>query len=58
MISSFAPDISKAKLSALRINSILKRQPAIDSFKTDENSADSIYGHIIFKNVSFNYPMR
>jgi ATP-binding cassette subfamily B (MDR/TAP) protein 1 len=57
--SSFAPDISKAKSSAINVSRLIDRQPTIDSWSQKGKSIERLeYGHLEFKDVHFRYPTR
>ncbi|CAF1189276.1 unnamed protein product [Adineta ricciae] len=55
---SMMPQYSKARSAALRIFSLIKRQPFIHMNEGISLSADQIIGEIEFRNVYFSYPMR
>ncbi|KAI3805867.1 hypothetical protein L1987_21754 [Smallanthus sonchifolius] len=56
--SSFAPDTSKAKSSAVSIFSILDRKSEIDPSDDSGVTMDSVKGEIELRHVSFKYPTR
>jgi len=57
--SSFAPDISKAKSSAINVNRLIERQPQIDAWSGKGKHIKSLdQGHLQFKDVHFRYPTR
>jgi hypothetical protein len=57
--SSFAPDISKARTSAIKVNRLMERVPQIDSWSAKGKRIDKLeQGHLIFKDVHFRYPSR
>ena len=56
---SFAPDISKAKQSAIHVNRLMDRVPMIDSRSGKGKHVDHLdRGYLQFKNVHFRYPTR
>ncbi|KAM4705168.1 ATP-dependent translocase ABCB1-like [Rhinophrynus dorsalis] len=56
--SSFAPDYSKAMISAAHIFSLLERVPLIDSYSNEGTQPENCSGNVMFKGVRFNYPTR
>jgi len=57
--SSFAPDISKARLSSIHVNRLMERIPQIDSWSTKGKRIDTLEsGHLEFRDVHFRYPTR
>ncbi|KAG8443194.1 hypothetical protein GDO86_011850 [Hymenochirus boettgeri] len=56
--SSFAPDYSKAMISAAQIFSLLEREPLIDSYSSDGDKPKSCSGNVVFNSVQFKYPTR
>ncbi|XP_062574024.1 ATP-dependent translocase ABCB1-like isoform X1 [Saccostrea cucullata] len=56
--SSFLPDYSKAQHAAGLIFKILETIPGIDIYSQRGTYLNNVDGRIVFKNVSFNYPMR
>ena len=57
--SSFAPDISKAKQSAINVNRLMERVPMIDSWSAKGKHIETLEaGHLEFKDVHFRYPTR
>ncbi|CAB4376476.1 unnamed protein product [Rhizophagus irregularis] len=57
-IFSFAPNITKAKISAESIVKLIENVPEIDSWSQSGKNIDDIKGHIKFSNVYFRYPTR
>ncbi|KAM5187674.1 ATP-dependent translocase ABCB1 isoform 1-T2 [Callospermophilus lateralis] len=57
-VSSFAPDYTKAKVSASHIIMIIEKIPAIDSYSTEGLKPPMLEGNVTFDEVMFNYPMR
>ncbi|CAB4485985.1 unnamed protein product [Rhizophagus irregularis] len=57
-IFSFAPNITKAKISAESIVKLIENIPEIDSWSQSGKNIDDIKGHIKFSNVYFRYPTR
>nr|XP_045016869.1 phosphatidylcholine translocator ABCB4 isoform X4 [Jaculus jaculus] len=56
--SSFAPDYTKAKLSAAHLFCLFERQPLIDSYSREGVWPDKFEGSVTFNEVMFNYPTR
>ncbi|XP_071713966.1 ABC transporter B family member 11-like [Rutidosis leptorrhynchoides] len=56
--SSFAPDSSKAKSSAMSVFSILDRNSEIDPSDESGEKLETIKGEIKIRHVSFKYPTR
>ncbi|OCT75648.1 hypothetical protein XELAEV_18030832mg [Xenopus laevis] len=56
--SSFAPDYTKAMISAAHIFSLLERVPQIDSYSDQGEKPKNCSGNVVFKGVNFNYPTR
>ncbi|XP_048749989.2 ATP-dependent translocase ABCB1-like isoform X1 [Ostrea edulis] len=56
--SSFLPDYSKAQHSAGLIFKVLDTIPGIDVYSPRGTYLNNVEGRIVFKNVSFCYPMR
>ncbi|KAK9067743.1 hypothetical protein SSX86_011854 [Deinandra increscens subsp. villosa] len=56
--SSFAPDSSKAKSSAVSIFAILDRKSEIDPSDESGVTLDSVKGEIELRHISFKYPTR
>ncbi|XP_045177444.2 ATP-dependent translocase ABCB1-like isoform X2 [Mercenaria mercenaria] len=56
--SSFLPDYSKAATAAGLIFKVLDTIPLIDVFSKRGQYLSKISGHVQFRNVQFNYPMR
>ncbi|XP_040147392.1 ATP-dependent translocase ABCB1 isoform X2 [Ictidomys tridecemlineatus] len=57
-VSSFAPDYTKAKVSASHIIMIIEKIPAIDSYSTEGLKPPMLEGNVTFDEVMFNYPTR
>ena len=55
---SFAPDMAKAKQSAISLKRLFERKPAIDTWEPEGRSLSRIQGHVEFRNVHFRYPTR
>lgn len=56
--SSFAPDTSKAKASAVSVFAILDRESEIDPSDESGMTLDNVKGEIELRHVSFKYPTR
>nr|XP_022339240.1 multidrug resistance protein 1-like isoform X1 [Crassostrea virginica] len=56
--SSFLPDYSKAKHAAALIFKVLETIPGIDIYSSRGTYMNKVEGKVVFKNVSFSYPMR
>ncbi|XP_038653374.1 ATP-dependent translocase ABCB1 isoform X1 [Scyliorhinus canicula] len=56
--SSFAPDYTKAKISAQKIMQLLQRKPLIDSYSEEGEKLSNFEGNIELRNVKFMYPTR
>ncbi|KAE8596138.1 hypothetical protein XENTR_v10015982 [Xenopus tropicalis] len=56
--SSFAPDYTKAMISAAHIFSLLERVPLIDSYSKEGEKPQNCGGNVQFQGVQFNYPTR
>nr|XP_045016364.1 multidrug resistance protein 2-like isoform X10 [Jaculus jaculus] len=56
--TSFAPDYTKAKVSASHIIMILEKVPAVDSYSTQGLKPNTLEGNITFHDIVFNYPTR
>ncbi|XP_067865118.1 ATP-dependent translocase ABCB1-like isoform X3 [Heterodontus francisci] len=56
--SSFAPDYTKAKVSAQKIMQLLQRKPLVDSCSEEGEKLSNFEGNIEFCNVKFVYPTR
>ncbi|KAM0028059.1 putative ABC-type xenobiotic transporter [Helianthus debilis subsp. tardiflorus] len=56
--SSFAPDTSKAKSSAVSVYAILDRKSEIDPSDESGVTLDSVKGEIELSHISFKYPSR
>ncbi|EYC12944.1 hypothetical protein Y032_0045g1172 [Ancylostoma ceylanicum] len=56
-ISSFIPDVVKARLAASLLFYLIEHPTDIDSLSED-GSRKKLSGHVIFRNVFFNYPTR
>src|SRR5688572_28428814 len=57
-IFAYAPDIMKAKDSAISIMKLLGSTPNINSWSTNGEKIENVRGHIEFSNVYFRYPTR
>lgn len=55
---SFAPDMAKAKQSAISLKRLFERKPAIDTWEPEGRSLPRMKGHVEFRNVHFRYPNR
>lgn len=56
--SSFAPDYTKAKVSASHIIRIIEKTPEIDSYSAEGLKPNLLEGNVKFNGVMFNYPTR
>ncbi|KIH65512.1 hypothetical protein ANCDUO_04169, partial [Ancylostoma duodenale] len=56
-ISSFIPDVVKARLAASLLFYLIEHPTDIDSLSED-GFRKKLSGHVIFRNVFFNYPTR
>ncbi|KAM9304344.1 ATP-dependent translocase ABCB1-like [Morus bassanus] len=56
--SSFAPDYTKAKISAAHLFLLFERVPSIDSYSKEGEKPKTFGGSITIKDVAFNYPNR
>ncbi|XP_052623558.1 ABC transporter B family member 11-like [Lactuca sativa] len=56
--SSFAPDTSKAKTSAVSVFAILDRKSEIDPSDESGTTLDNVKGEIELRHISFKYPTR
>ncbi|ROV87535.1 hypothetical protein VMCG_10685 [Cytospora schulzeri] len=57
-VFAYAPDLAKARNAAASLKSLFDRKPEIDSWSQDGRKAQSIEGHIEFKDVHFRYATR
>ncbi|CAI2174744.1 14933_t:CDS:2 [Funneliformis geosporum] len=57
-IFAYAPDITRAKISAESIISLIESFPRIDTWSNNGKKIDVAKGHIKFSKVHFNYPTR
>ncbi|CAB4414464.1 unnamed protein product [Rhizophagus irregularis] len=57
-IFSYAPNITKAKISAESIIKLIENVPKVDSWSKDGKNIDNVKGYIKFSNVYFRYPTR
>ena len=57
-ISTFAPNISKAKVAAVEIFKLIDAQSTIDPLSKQGRTLDKVRGDIVLKNVRFAYPRR
>lgn len=57
--SAFAPDITKARSSAVNVTRLMERKPLIDTWSTKGKRVDKLEkGHLEFRDVHFRYPTR
>ncbi|XP_009474940.1 PREDICTED: multidrug resistance protein 1-like [Nipponia nippon] len=56
--SSFAPDYTKAKISAAHLFLLFERIPSIDSYSEEGEKPETFKGNVMIKDVAFNYPNR
>ncbi|CAI8010328.1 ATP-dependent translocase ABCB1 [Geodia barretti] len=56
--SAFAPDFTKAKLSANRIFFMLDRKPLIDNYSDEGETPERVDGEIEMQDITFEYPSR
>ncbi|XP_064300752.1 ATP-dependent translocase ABCB1 isoform X2 [Phalacrocorax carbo] len=56
--SSFAPDYTKAKISAAHLFLLFERVPSIDSYSKEGEKPETFEGSITIRDVAFNYPNR
>lgn len=56
--SSFLPDYSKAQHAAGILFKVLETIPGIDIYSSKGTYMTTVDGRVVFKNVSFSYPMR
>ncbi|GBB93073.1 hypothetical protein RclHR1_02100022 [Rhizophagus clarus] len=57
-IFGYAPNMTKAKLSAETIMKLIESVPTIDSWSKDGKKIENVKGYIKFSNVHFRYPTR
>ncbi|KAK8257312.1 ABC multidrug transporter Mdr1 [Phyllosticta capitalensis] len=57
-IFSFAPDMGKAKQSAIQLKKLFDRKPVVDAWATDGERLKGLEGDIEFRDVHFRYPKR
>ncbi|ORY56345.1 multidrug resistance protein 4 [Pseudomassariella vexata] len=55
---AYAPDLAKARHGAAKLKALFDRKPEIDSWSQDGTKAQSIEGHVEFRDVHFRYPTR
>lgn len=57
-VSTFAPNIAKAKQAAVNIFELIDSKPTVDPFSETGKKPTSIEGRVTLKNVKFAYPRR